>query len=74
MGEGGASESASGIRRIMGIPMRRCQHNPILTGEPGGKVMVDGLAPRIAGGDVPPALEGVPMWVLDIELLQAGPA
>ncbi|KQP12613.1 hypothetical protein ASF43_20435 [Pseudorhodoferax sp. Leaf267] len=54
--------------------MRRRQNNPILTGEAGvGKTaVVEGLALRIAAGDVPPPLQGVALHVLDMGLLQAG--
>ncbi len=62
------------IRQIIDILMRRRQNNPILTGEAGvGKTaVVEGLALRIAGGDVPPALQNVHLHSLDIGLLQAG--
>ncbi|AYH42491.1 type VI secretion system ATPase TssH [Azoarcus sp. DN11] len=62
------------IRQVIDILMRRRQNNPILTGEAGvGKTaVVEGLALRIAGGDVPPALQGVGLHVLDMGLLQAG--
>ena len=54
--------------------MRRRQNNPILTGEAGvGKTaVVEGLALRIALNDVPQALQGVAVHVLDMGLLQAG--
>lgn len=62
------------IRQIIDILMRRRQNNPILTGEAGvGKTaVVEGFALRIAKGDVPPALQGVQVRVLDVGLLQAG--
>ncbi|MEW5787865.1 MAG: type VI secretion system ATPase TssH [Pseudomonadota bacterium] len=62
------------IRQAMDILMRRRQNNPILTGEAGvGKTaVVEGLALRIAAGDVPPPLQGVDLRVLDMGLLQAG--
>ncbi|MDH5857392.1 type VI secretion system ATPase TssH [Lampropedia aestuarii] len=62
------------IRQLIDILMRRRQNNPILTGEAGvGKTaVVEGFALRIAEGDVPPALQGVQLRVLDIGLLQAG--
>ena len=62
------------IRQIVDILMRRRQNNPILTGDAGvGKTaVVDGLALRIAKGDVPPPLKNVSIRVLDIGLLQAG--
>ena len=62
------------IRQTIDILMRRRQNNPILTGEAGvGKTaVVEGLALRIAAGDVPPPLVGVELHVLDLGLLQAG--
>ena len=62
------------IRQTIDILMRRRQNNPILTGEAGvGKTaVVEGLALRIAAGDVPPPLQGVELHVLDMGLLQAG--
>lgn len=62
------------IRQVIDILMRRRQNNPILTGEAGvGKTaVVEGLALRIALGDVPEPLRGVALHVLDMGLLQAG--
>ncbi|NVM89622.1 type VI secretion system protein VasG [Variovorax sp. SG517] len=62
------------IRQIIDILMRRRQNNPLLTGEAGvGKTaVVEGLASRLATGDVPPSLKDVSLWVLDPTLLQAG--
>ncbi|MDB4986608.1 MAG: ATPase, partial [Myxococcaceae bacterium] len=62
------------MRQIIDILMRRRQNNPILTGEAGvGKTaVVEGLALRIANGDVPPPLRDVTLRSLDIGLLQAG--
>jgi type VI secretion system protein VasG len=62
------------IRQIIDILMRRRQNNPILTGEAGvGKTaVVEGFASRLARGDVPPPLQGVSLYTLDIGLLQAG--
>ncbi|HET7203361.1 MAG TPA: type VI secretion system ATPase TssH [Steroidobacteraceae bacterium] len=62
------------IRQVVDILMRRRQNNPILTGEAGvGKTaVVEGFAARIAQGDVPPPLQGVALFNLDIGLLQAG--
>jgi len=62
------------IRQAIDILMRRRQNNPILTGEAGvGKTaVVEGLALRIAQGDVPNVLKGVEIRTLDMGLLQAG--
>ncbi|MBD7923376.1 type VI secretion system ATPase TssH [Xanthomonas bonasiae] len=62
------------IRQVVDILMRRRQNNPILVGEAGvGKTaVVEGLAQRIARGDVPPALKEVELRALDVGLLQAG--
>lgn len=62
------------IRQCIDILLRRRQNNPILVGAPGvGKTaVVEGLALRIAAGDVPPSLQQVSLRVLDLGLLQAG--
>ncbi len=62
------------IRQVIDILTRRRQNNPILTGEAGvGKTaVVEGLALRIAAGDVPEPLKNVVLRVLDLGLLQAG--
>ncbi|ARP85568.1 type VI secretion system ATPase TssH [Bordetella genomosp. 9] len=62
------------IGQVIDILLRRRQNNPILTGEAGvGKTaVVEGLAQRIACGDVPPALRAVTLRTLDLGLLQAG--
>jgi type VI secretion system protein VasG len=64
----------SEIRQAIDILTRRRQNNPILTGEAGvGKTaVVEGLAQRIALGDVPPSLQNVSLRSLDLALLQAG--
>ncbi|MDB4975963.1 MAG: putative ATP-dependent Clp protease, ATP-binding subunit ClpB, partial [Myxococcaceae bacterium] len=61
-------------RQLIDILMRRRQNNPILTGEAGvGKTaVVEGLAMRIASGDVPAPLKDVGLYALDLGLLQAG--
>ncbi|AOM40273.1 type VI secretion system ATPase TssH [Xenorhabdus hominickii] len=62
------------IRQIIDILMRRRQNNPLLTGEAGvGKTaVIEGLALRIVAGEVPPPLQNVQLWLLDIGMLQAG--
>ncbi|WP_367871332.1 type VI secretion system ATPase TssH [Luteolibacter sp. Populi] len=62
------------IRQITDILLRRRQNNPILTGEAGvGKTaVVEGLALKIAAGDVPPALKDVELRTLDLGALKAG--
>ncbi|KMK08235.1 type VI secretion system ATPase TssH [Pluralibacter gergoviae] len=62
------------IRQMVDILMRRRQNNPLLTGEAGvGKTaVVEGLALRIAAGDVPEPLRDIQLWLLDIGMLQAG--
>lgn len=62
------------IRQAVDILLRRRQNNPILTGEAGvGKTaVVEGLALRIAQGDVRDVLQGVEIHTLDMGLLQAG--
>lgn len=62
------------VRRMIDILLRRRQNNPILTGEAGvGKTaVVEGLALRIASGDIPDMLKGVRLLSLDLQGLQAG--
>lgn len=62
------------IRQMVDILMRRRKNNPILVGEPGvGKTaLVEGLALKIAEGDVPAVLANVTVLTLDLGLLQAG--
>lgn len=62
------------IRQLIDILLRRRQNNPILTGEAGvGKTaVVEGLALRIAAGEVPQVLRKVAIHTLDLGLLQAG--
>jgi type VI secretion system protein VasG len=64
----------SEIRQVIDILTRRRQNNPILTGAAGvGKTaVVEGLALRIASGDVPEPLKTVQLHTLDLGLLQAG--
>ncbi|HHR4016555.1 TPA: type VI secretion system ATPase TssH [Salmonella enterica] len=62
------------IRQMVDILSRRRKNNPILVGEPGvGKTaLVEGLALRIAEGNVPESLRPVSLRTLDLGLLQAG--
>jgi type VI secretion system protein VasG len=62
------------IRQAIDILTRRRQNNPILTGEAGvGKTaVVEGLALKIAEGDVPDSMKNVTLRTLDLALLQAG--
>lgn len=64
----------SEIRQMVDILSRRRKNNPILVGEPGvGKTaLVEGLALRIAEGNVPKNLADVSILTLDLGLLQAG--
>ena len=62
------------IRRVMQVLCRRTKNNPVLIGEPGvGKTaIVEGLARRIAGGDVPESLRNKRLLSLDMGSLVAG--
>ena len=62
------------IRRVLQILSRRTKNNPILIGEPGtGKTaIVEGLAERIARGDVPENLKDKQLYSLDMGALVAG--
>ncbi|RYF78856.1 MAG: AAA family ATPase, partial [Comamonadaceae bacterium] len=62
------------IRQMVDILARRRKNNPICVGDPGvGKsAVVEGLALRIAEGDVPDMLKDVRLVGLDLGLLQAG--
>ena len=62
------------IRQIIDILSRRRKNNPVLVGEAGvGKTaVVEGLALRVAEGDVPDNLSEVEIRTLDLGLLQAG--
>ncbi len=62
------------IRRVIQVLSRRTKNNPVLIGEPGvGKTaIVEGLARRIADGDVPEGLKGKRLISLDIGSMLAG--
>ncbi|TCS41300.1 type VI secretion system ATPase TssH [Reinekea marinisedimentorum] len=62
------------IRMAIDILCRRRKNNPILVGEPGvGKTaVVEGLAQKVARGEVPDLLKNIRICVLDMGLLQAG--
>ncbi|MBI5490747.1 MAG: AAA family ATPase, partial [Deltaproteobacteria bacterium] len=62
------------IRRSMQVLARRTKNNPVLIGEPGvGKTaIVEGIAQRIAAGDVPDSLKGKQVLQLDLGSLVAG--
>jgi ATP-dependent Clp protease ATP-binding subunit ClpB len=62
------------VRRVIQVLSRRTKNNPVLIGEPGvGKTaIVEGLAQRIARGDVPEALKEKRIVALDIGSLVAG--
>jgi len=62
------------IRRVIQVLSRRTKNNPVLIGEPGvGKTaIVEGLARRIADGDVPEGLKGKKIIALDLGAMVAG--
>jgi ATP-dependent Clp protease ATP-binding subunit ClpB len=62
------------IRRVMQVLSRRTKNNPVLIGEPGvGKTaIVEGLAQRVASGDVPETLKDKKVLSLDLGALIAG--
>ncbi len=62
------------IRRVIQILSRRTKNNPCLIGEPGvGKTAVaEGLAQKIASGDVPETLKNKRLFTLDLSLMVAG--
>lgn len=62
------------IERVIQILSRRTKNNPVLIGEPGvGKTaIVEGIAHRIASGEVPETLKGKRLLTLDVGALVAG--
>jgi ATP-dependent Clp protease ATP-binding subunit ClpB len=62
------------IRRTIQVLSRRIKNNPVLIGEPGvGKTaIIEGLAKRIADGDVPESLKNQKLMALDLGSLIAG--
>ncbi|MFI5290329.1 MAG: Clp protease N-terminal domain-containing protein, partial [Polyangia bacterium] len=62
------------IRRAIQVLSRRTKNNPVLIGEPGvGKTaIVEGIAQRIASGDVPEGLKEKRVLALDLGALVAG--
>ena len=62
------------IRRVIQVLSRRTKNNPVLIGEPGvGKTaIVEGLARRIAAGDVPEGLKHKRLISLDLASMVAG--
>ncbi len=62
------------IRRTLQILARRTKNNPVLIGHPGvGKTaIVEGIAQRIASGDVPETLKNKRLFALDMAALLAG--
>jgi ATP-dependent Clp protease ATP-binding subunit ClpB len=62
------------IRRVMQVLSRRTKNNPVLIGEPGvGKTAIaEGIAHRIASGDVPESLKEKRILALDLASMVAG--
>ena len=62
------------LERVVQILCRRTKNNPVLIGEPGvGKTaIVEGLAQRIADGEVPSFLADKRILALDLSLIVAG--
>jgi ATP-dependent Clp protease ATP-binding subunit ClpB len=64
----------SEIRRVVQVLSRRTKNNPVLIGEPGvGKTAIaEGLAQRIAAGDIPEGLKDKRVIALDLGAMVAG--
>ncbi|MEK7546175.1 MAG: ATP-dependent Clp protease ATP-binding subunit [Patescibacteria group bacterium] len=64
----------SEVERMIQVLCRKTKNNPVLLGEPGvGKTaIVEGLAKKLAAGQVPPALEGKRIISVDLGLIIAG--
>ena len=62
------------LERVIHILARRTKNNPVLVGEPGvGKTaLAEGLAQRVAAGQVPDFLRGAAVYALDLGALLAG--
>ena len=62
------------IYRVMQILSRRTKNNPCIIGEPGvGKTAIaEGIAQKLADGDVPFRLQGKELYMLDLTALVAG--
>ncbi|MGE0789230.1 MAG: ATP-dependent chaperone ClpB [Sandaracinaceae bacterium] len=62
------------VRRVLQVLSRRTKNNPVLIGEPGvGKTaIVEGIAQRIAAGDVPESLRDKRLLALDLGAMLAG--
>ena len=62
------------IKRVIQILNRRTKNNPCLIGEPGvGKTAIaEGIAQRLADGNVPAMLQGKELYLLDMTSLVAG--